>query len=519
MKCSSFLFQGTGPPHSRSSSRGMRSHFVPAPSRPPCRYGATCYQLSAAHWRDFDHPDTHPRLETTANKKQKLDHDLGGDTEEDEPTPTPLAVPAPPPPQPAAALPASLPVVPAVVIAAALPAPSSAAPSGADPLGPLADMESRSVQGSGANVYELKRVGETYSCSCPSWRNQKGAGSMRTCKHLKALRGEQAELERLGGDPKAFFASGNRVAGQAAAAGAGVAPTNEAVVKTVALADSWDGVRDLTGWALSEKLDGMRCLWDGKGGCFSRAGKEVYVPASLCLQLPLGTALDGELWLGRGQFQRAMSIVRRTDRNESAWAPIEYVVYDAPEAPGGIFDRLAAARAALAAVPAATPIAPSDAASAATSSAAASTAIPRVSVRVLEHEAVQCMSHILRRHEEVAAGGGEGLMARHPHAAHRPGRTPDLLKIKRTVDDEALVIGHEAGKGKHTGRLGALKLKLRNGNTFQCGTGFTDAERESPPPIGTVVTFQYFELTDGGIPRFPSFRRVRPDVDAAEFTG
>ena len=328
----------------------MRSHFVPAPSRPACRYGATCYQLGAAHWRDFDHPDTHPRLETTANKMQKLDHDLGGDTEEDEPTPTPLAVPAPPPPQPAAALPASLPVVPAVVIAAALPAPSSAAPTGADPLGPLADMESRSVQGSGANVYELKRVGDTYSCSCPSWRNQKGAGSMRTCKHLKALRGEQAELERLGGDPKAFFASGNRVAGQAAAAGAGVAPTNEAVVKTVALADSWDGVRDLTGWALSEKLDGMRCLWDGKGGCFSRAGKEVYVPASLCLQLPLGTALDGELWLGRGQFQRAMSIVRRTDRSESAWAPIEYVVYDAPEAPGGIFDRLAAARAALAAV-------------------------------------------------------------------------------------------------------------------------------------------------------------------------
>jgi hypothetical protein len=169
-------------------------------------------------------------------------------------------------------------------------------------------------------VDELKRVGETYSCSCPSWRNQKGAGSMRTCKHLKALRGEQAELERLGGDPKAFFASGNRVAGQAAAAGAGVAPTNEAVVKTVALADSWDGVRDLTGWALSEKLDGMRCLWDGKGGCFSRAGKEVYVPASLCLQLPLGTALDGELWLGRGQFQRAMSIVRRTDRSEVASA-------------------------------------------------------------------------------------------------------------------------------------------------------------------------------------------------------
>jgi len=32
-----------------------------------------------------------------------------------------------------------------------------------------------------------------------------------------------------------------------------------------------------------------------------------------------------------------------------------------------------------------------------------------------------------------------------------------------------------------------------------------------------VVTFGYFELTDGGVPRFPRYLRVRPDVDPAEF--
>ena len=382
------------------------------------------------------------------------------------------------------------------------------------------------VQGSGANMYELKRVGATYSCSCPSWRNQKGAGSMRTCKHLKALRGEAAELARLGGDSKAYFATGNRVVGQGPAAGtpSGASAVNLSVVKSVALADSWDSKRDLSGWALSEKLDGMRCLWDGNGGCFSRAGKDVHVPASLCAQLPVGTALDGELWLGRGQFQRAMSIVRRTDRDEAAWAPIEYVVYDAPEAPGGIFERLAAARAALASV-------------------APSAGGGGVSVRVLEHQKCDGNEHVHRRHDQVSAAGGEGLMARHPTAAPRPGRTPDLLKIKRSVDDEALVVGHEGGKGKHTGRmllraptqlstralivhlpacvrlsgLGALQLRLRNGKGFNCGTGFTDHEREHPPAVGSVVTFQYFELTDGGIPRFPRYLRVRPDVDASEF--
>ena len=37
------------------------------------------------------------------------------------------------------------------------------------------------------------------------------------------------------------------------------------------------------------------------------------------------------------------------------------------------------------------------------------------------------------------------------------------------------------GKGKHTGRMGALVCRLRSGKTFKVGTGFSDAEREAPP--------------------------------------
>ena len=366
----------------------------------------------------------------------------------------------------------------------------------------LADGASTTVQGSGSNMYTLARRGDVYSCTCPAWRNQKGAGAVRTCKHLKAFRGEDAERQRVGSD-KQFYATGNKVAGHdsAPAASSGAAPVNDGMAQLVALAESWEkvGGKDLTGWALSEKLDGMRCLWDGAGKLWSRTGKEVFAPPSFMSALPRGTVLDGELWLGRGMFQKLMTKVRRIDADETAWADVEYVVFDAPRAGGGIFERLEAAKVALA------------------GAASSSTAPGSTRVRILEHEVCRGADHIAARHKEVAGASGEGLMARHPTAAFRAGRTSDLLKIKEAKDDEAIVTGHAPGKGKHEGRLGALECRLRDGTCFNVGTGFTDAERENPPKVGTVITFQYFEMTNGGVPRFPRWLRVRPDVSASEF--
>jgi DNA ligase-1 len=71
------------------------------------------------------------------------------------------------------------------------------------------------------------------------------------------------------------------------------------------------------------------------------------------------------------------------------------------------------------------------------------------------------------------------------------------------------VVAHLAGKGRHQGRLGALEVVLADGTRFSVGTGFSDAERAAPPAVGSVITFRYQELSDGGVPRFPSFVRVR----------
>jgi len=88
--------------------------------------------------------------------------------------------------------------------------------------------------------------------------------------------------------------------------------------------------------------------------------------------------------------------------------------------------------------------------------------------------------------------------------------------VKRFLDAEARVIGHQEGTGRHRGRLGALLVELPNGARFAVGTGLTDGERSSPPPIGSLITFRYQELSDRGIPRFPSFVGVR--VDAPQST-
>jgi len=109
----------------------------------------------------------------------------------------------------------------------------------------------------------------------------------------------------------------------------------------------------------------------------------------------------------------------------------------------------------------------------------------------------------------------------HPHTltptAAAGGRTHDLLKVKEFKDDEALVIGYEAGQGRNGARVGALRCRLRSGKEFSCGSGLSDEQRKAPPALGSVVTVKFFELSKDGIPRFPVFLRARGDVSPAEF--
>src|SRR5882724_5523118 len=112
----------------------------------------------------------------------------------------------------------------------------------------LRDGESIEMKGSGIKPYVLKNVGSVYSCTCPAWRNQSIGIERRTCKHLRRLRGEDAEEARLGSALPVRPADGKADGRQ----------------PPLLLADRCDGVTDPAGWWLSEKLDGVRAYWDGR---------------------------------------------------------------------------------------------------------------------------------------------------------------------------------------------------------------------------------------------------------------
>lgn len=331
----------------------------------------------------------------------------------------------------------------------------------------LADGESFFMQGSGSKPYELKNTGGVYSCSCPAWRNQSLGIERRTCKHLRKLRGDAAETARVGSAaPAPRKAAGDKPATP-------VAP--------VLLAETWDGALDPAGWWMSEKLDGVRAYWDGTR-LLSRLGNTFHAPDFFLAGLP-SHPLDGELFLARKSFQKTIAIVRRQDKSDH-WKQVRFLVFDAP-AHGGPFEKRLDLLRKFPARPYAGP-----------------------------HEHVLCrgIAHLKEELARVEALGGEGLMLRQPKSEYMAGRSSTLLKVKSFKDDEAVVIGHQPGTGKHKGRLGALLVRLPDGTEFSIGTGFSDKQRQAPPAIGATVTFHYQELSDGGVPRFPSFHGVREEV-------
>jgi DNA ligase-1 len=332
----------------------------------------------------------------------------------------------------------------------------------------LADGESFPMQGSGSKPYELRNTGGVYSCTCPAWRNQSLTIEKRTCKHLKKLRGEAAEIARTGGASPAPAKSREQADAQAKAA-------------PVLLAETWDGLLDPTGWWLSEKLDGLRAYWDGQR-LISRLGNPFHAPAWFIQDLP-AHPLDGELFLARKSFQKTTAIVRRQDQSD-LWKQIKFLIFDAP-AHGGIFEERLALIQGLPVHPHAAP-----------------------------HPHTLCTGHAHLKEElaRVEALGGEGLMLRQPQSQYVAGRSATLLKVKSFKDDQATVIGHQPGAGRHKGRLGALLVRLASGKEFSIGTGFSDKQRESPPAIGATVTFKYQELSDGGVPRFPSYAGLHEEL-------
>lgn len=238
---------------------------------------------------------------------------------------------------------------------------------------------------------------------------------------------------------------------------------------------------------VSEKYDGVRGFWDGRT-LLTRGGETVQAPAWFTAGWP-EVPMDGELWAGRGRFSHAQSTTRQQQPGDVAWRQIRFMVFDLPGDKGTFDQRLPALNALVESL-----------------GQPWVQAVPQR--RVANDAALQALLH------RTVRAGGEGLMLHRGASLYRAGRSDDLIKVKTHEDTEARVVAHLPGKGRHAGRMGALLVEMPSGQRFRLGAGFSDADRERPPPVGSWVTYRFRGTHDGGLPRFASFVREREDMPA-----
>ena len=259
---------------------------------------------------------------------------------------------------------------------------------------------------------------------------------------------------------------------------------SEADLPRLMLATTYHGGLDVSDYWVSEKLDGVRGRWDGQR-LVTRAGQPIVPPRWFTAGWP-NIPMDGELWIGRGRFDEVSGLVRAGAADDRAWRKVRFMVFDLP-AQGGTFEaRVLRMR----------------------------TLLPATGIAWLRPVAqfrLANAAELEARLNQIAAGGGEGLVLHRRGALYRVGRSDDLIKYKLYEDAEARVVAHAPGKGKYTGLLGALVMQLPDGRRFRLGSGLTDAQRANPPPIGSLVTYRYNGLTSKGLPRFARFQRIRLD--------
>ena len=235
--------------------------------------------------------------------------------------------------------------------------------------------------------------------------------------------------------------------------------------------------QNVTGWVMSEKLDGIRAYWDGKQ-LFTRSGKVIHAPDWFLKDYP-PFAIDGELWSKRGDFEFISSTVR-DQYPSSGWRKIKHYIFDVPSAKGNLFERLAKVKPYEGKV-----------------------------IKIIPQIPIKSKDDLKRFLDEVEQKGGEGVVVRDPNTPYIGKRTSKALKVKRFHDAECEIVGYTEGRGKYRGKVGAIVCALQDGTHFKIGSGLSKAFRENPPKIGTIITFKYKELTKRGKPRFPIFLRVR----------
>ena len=253
---------------------------------------------------------------------------------------------------------------------------------------------------------------------------------------------------------------------------------------------------------IQPKLDGVRCIFT-KDGAYSRTGKQFHNLRHIELRLKgffklnPDIQLDGELYNHalRNDFEQIISLVRKqkpTDEDRrNAQHLIQYHVYDFITESSSYENRLKWL----------------------------------MSNKVLwwGNVIVPVETHRVNKYEEAAnihydgflKQGYEGSILR-LNGPYEQKRSYNLQKFKDFSDDEATIVGYEAGKGKFTGLIGKFLMIDDNSIEFGCpiGKGYNYDDRRFilnniHDYMGKRATFTYFERTKAGSYRHPLYKTIR----------
>lgn len=312
----------------------------------------------------------------------------------------------------------------------------------------------------------------------------------------------------------------------------------------------------VVGWLCSEKLDGMRALWDGgisRGmgcrdvpyantlkhdryvhepkatGLWTRLGQPIQAPDWWLDCLP-NYPLDGELYAGRGRFQEVMSTCKKLQPVREEWEKIQYHVFDIPMLsnwqPGyskWIGERVSGTR-------------PNVRCFGDVVEYLHSRDNNNLVVRPISQAGIVSLDWLDEQCIKITETGGEGLIIRDPFSIWKPQRSWNILKVKKFQEGTGIVLGYywgrETDKGsKLLGKMGSLVVGW-GGKVFEL-SGFTEQERTlrileggNPDegiinpgkkcsdkvtslyfPLGKSVRFKYRELTWDGLPKEARFWR------------
>lgn len=305
--------------------------------------------------------------------------------------------------------------------------------------------------------------------------------------------------------------------------------TGETIKLTDKLSKSLNITEPPINWWASEKWDGIRALWDGekmisRGSGVGKPKVYTYIPEWFKMTLPPGIPLDGEIWIGRGLFQKTsrLSTIKpgksyTQDEIEGIWAgnedhPVIFKVFDIPNLTFPFEQRMKILQTIV-----------SDRKMCWNKlNYSGKKMFP---IQFTEQVKIKSMEQLIGLYTKLTSEGAEGIMLRAPGSPYELKRSKYMLKYKIKEDAECILREYILGDGRLKGLLGSLKCEMLvdskpTGVFTQIGTGFTDSQRENyntpghPEhiPIGSIISFSYMEMTKDGVPRHPVYRGIRDDI-------